>query len=231
MGDLGFVELAAAAEDVAALAGCRHASLRALDNERPFKFGQSAHDVKHQLPTRRRGVDSLGQRLELAAARVEAGDQLDQVRQRPTEAIEPPCDQHIPLLHGCQGLIEARAALDRPRDALIFKDHLAPCPSQRVSLEGEVLIVRTDPRIADFNAMILQRDFATRNRLVLRDRQACCKIVRFCNGLTDVRCAEEFYRCADILWPPHSPDSVLGYCGLAFLWGVTRSQSFHHLWV
>jgi hypothetical protein len=83
------------------------ASLCALDNEHPFKLGQCPLDMKHQLAASRRGVDCFRQRLELAAARIETGDQLDQVQQRPTETIEPPCDQHI---HCCM----AAKALWRP---------------------------------------------------------------------------------------------------------------------
>jgi hypothetical protein len=53
--------------------------------------------VKDQLPTRRRGVDLLGQALEADPSLSELRHDFDQVLQRAAQAIEPPDDQGVPF--------------------------------------------------------------------------------------------------------------------------------------
>ena len=80
---------------------------------------------------------------------VQAGDEIDEVRQRSAEPVKPPRHQNVAGLHRGKSLVETRTSLDRAGHPLIFVDNLAAGSGQGVALESEVLIVRADPRVAD----------------------------------------------------------------------------------
>jgi hypothetical protein len=64
-----------------------------------LKLGESAEDVEDQASTTAGGVDGLGERPKANAALVEVVDDLDQVLQRPREAVELPDYQGVALAH------------------------------------------------------------------------------------------------------------------------------------
>jgi hypothetical protein len=70
-------------------------SAGALADEVAFELGQGGEHMKDELAARGGGVDGLLQAAEPDAAVGQAGDGVDQVTQRPPEAVEFPDDQGV----------------------------------------------------------------------------------------------------------------------------------------
>ena len=68
---------------------------RPLRCQLPLEFRQRRHDAEHHPSARCPGIDPLGQRLELHLALAEAGHNLDQVLQRPAQAVQLPDHQRV----------------------------------------------------------------------------------------------------------------------------------------
>ena len=80
-----------------------------------LELGERAKEVKDQPTTAAVGVDGFGERSEADAALVKVVDDLDQVLQRPREAVELPDHQRVALR------IERRQAVSsgRSRNLLV----------------------------------------------------------------------------------------------------------------
>jgi hypothetical protein len=103
--------------------------------------------MEHQPPAGGRRVDALPQRPEAHATLVQVGDDVDQVPQRPAEAVQPPHHQGVPRPQLLEDLIELRAPVQRPGRVV------GPHPpttrgGELVDLQVRVLLARRDPRVA-----------------------------------------------------------------------------------
>jgi hypothetical protein len=63
----------------------------------------------------------------------------DQIMKGPSQPVEFPDHQHVT---GSAALQSFRQPLAVSQDARSLVDKLAPCPAQRVKLQGKVLVVR-----------------------------------------------------------------------------------------
>lgn len=85
----------AAAAHLAASSRGRQAGVGALEGECVLALGQGAEEVEHESAAGARGVDVLGERPEPDAAFGERADDLEQVRQRSSEAVQAPDVQRV----------------------------------------------------------------------------------------------------------------------------------------
>ncbi len=97
----------AASDRSAARTGGAHPGPGAFLDQRPLEFRKRAHHVKEQAAPGGRRVDAFRQRPESRAARAEIAGQLDQVRQRPAQPVEPPDGEDIPLAQDGERPVQA----------------------------------------------------------------------------------------------------------------------------
>ncbi len=69
-----------------------------FSDEIAFKLGQCPEDMEDQLPTRDRGIDLLGETLELDSPPLQLRDGFDHMHDRETKAIKPQEDERIALV-------------------------------------------------------------------------------------------------------------------------------------
>ena len=88
----------------------RQTSAGTLLNQPPLELGQCREDVEDQLAAGRRGVNrAVAQRLEPDAPLPEVFDDVDEVANRPPEAVKPPDDEGVAGLQMLQASVEAGA--------------------------------------------------------------------------------------------------------------------------
>lgn len=81
--------------------------------------------MKEQRAAGRVGGDVFGEGFELDVLLLEVGDQVDELAERASQAIEAPHDKDAAILEAAQGSLEPGAVEGRPRYALIAEDDLA----------------------------------------------------------------------------------------------------------
>src|SRR5947199_2597394 len=130
-------------------AGPRRGETRegSLPDDVPLDFGQGPEDVEDELAAAARRVDGLLHALEAHPAVAQVGDRLDEVPQRPPEAIELPDHEPIAGPQVGQGPLQAGPLGPGPA-GLVSIDLLAPRGLQGIFLEVEVLIEGRDPGVA-----------------------------------------------------------------------------------
>ena len=112
-----------------------------------LKLPQSAEDVKDQPAARRGRVDRFGERAETDAALLRIVHRFDQMRQRPTEAIELPHDQNVSFPRIGERSSQSRSIGLRPGGRVL--EHLSAAGrGQGVELERHVLFGSRNPGIA-----------------------------------------------------------------------------------
>jgi hypothetical protein len=79
---------------------------------------------------------------------LELGDDVDEVPQAATEAVEPPHHERVAGTHVVKARVELRALADRPGPD-VFEDAGAAGLLERVELQREVLLAGGDPGVAD----------------------------------------------------------------------------------
>jgi hypothetical protein len=82
---------------------CRQTRISTLEDEVGLELSEGSKDVEDGLPAWRGGVDVLGQALEANAAPVQVGQRVDEVPQRPAQAVEPPDDNGVTFPELLQG--------------------------------------------------------------------------------------------------------------------------------
>jgi hypothetical protein len=121
-----------------------------LANEVALELGQRPKHMEHQFATARRGVEVFLETLETNATLREVGDHLDEMAEGSPEAIEFPNQQHIALTEMRQCLLQDRPFGTRPTDDFLI-DLPTALLAQGIQLQGQVLVVGTDPGIADLH--------------------------------------------------------------------------------
>jgi len=129
-------------------AGRDKAGHRPLADQAVLELGERAKEVKDQPTTAAVGVDGFGERSEADAALVKVVDDLDQVLQRPREAVELPDHQRVALAHRAQAGGQLRP-LAELAGCLLLEQLLAAGATERVKLQLRVLVLRTHAGIAD----------------------------------------------------------------------------------
>lgn len=107
---------------------------RAVPDDLPLELSQSPEQVEHR-PTAGRGcVDALAQRTDPDAALAQRGDDVDEVAQRPAEAVQAPHHQGVPRAQRLKNLVQLRAALQRPGRVVVqVRQHPAAVNSSTCS--------------------------------------------------------------------------------------------------
>jgi hypothetical protein len=89
-------------------------------------------------------------------------------RRLQASAVKFPDNKHTARAQGFEAAGEGRALHGRAGDTFVFEDRCAPGLLQRRQLEGGVLIVSTDARIAVLHAIIMRQTYATCKSLISR---------------------------------------------------------------
>lgn len=97
---------------------------------------------------------------ELHAAPPEALYQIDEVRQRSPETIEPPDDKLIVGPHSIQETIECRAFDPRPR-CVLFNNLITAGCDESINLKRQILGGGRYSRVAEFHSIILPQTIAS----------------------------------------------------------------------
>lgn len=142
-------QLAGTAKDRAALARGFHSSLGPLRNQAPLKLGKSIADLIHALAHRRCGVELVGKGQKLNAALLELLKDIERMAQGPKGAVHFPDDKHVSRRKRLQRRLKPRPDFTDCGNPLILEDARAPGLAERVILQGQILIFRADPRVAN----------------------------------------------------------------------------------
>ena len=114
----------------------------------PLEFRQRRHDAEHHPSARCPGIDPLGKRLELHLALAEAGHNLDQVLQRPAQAVQLPDHQRVVRSEMLKRFFQLGAIPAGTGDTIgVYR--VAAGFFQGLDLVLGVLVQGRDPRIAD----------------------------------------------------------------------------------
>jgi hypothetical protein len=108
-------------------------SPRPLADQFALELGQRPEDVEDQLPATRRRVDLLRQALEADPRLCQGIEQLDEIRERAAEAIEPPDDERVTGATEVKCFPETRPLSLRPTHR-VGEDLLAADCLKRVAL-------------------------------------------------------------------------------------------------
>jgi hypothetical protein len=119
-----------------------------LADELPLELREGAEDMKHQLPTDAAGVEILREALESDTSRVEVLDEANKVLEVPTEAIESPHYESVPLPEGRSSVVPAGSVGCGSTDA-ILEHSIATGFLQRIPLELKALFVSAHSSVAD----------------------------------------------------------------------------------
>ena len=130
--------------------------LRPLPDEIPFELREGAEDMEDELAPGCGGIDLLGQALEANAALGQCRDHLDQVLERPTQAIETPDDERIPFPEIAEDLVQLWSLGFRPTGGLGI-DLAAAGLLQRIQLQVESLFSGRDPGVANIHTPIVSK--------------------------------------------------------------------------
>jgi len=103
---------------------------------------------------RRGGVDGLVQRAQADAALRQRVDDLDEVAQRASEAVEPPHDDDVARAGVVEQLLPGGQPGRRAR-RLVLEEPLALGGAEGVALQGEPLVLVRDPGVADPHGFLL----------------------------------------------------------------------------
>lgn len=117
-------------------------------DELPLKLREGAEDVEHQLPTDATGVEILREALESDTSRVEVLDEANKVLEVPTEPIESPHYERVPLPEGRSSLVPAGSVGCGSTDA-VLEHSIATGFLQRIPLELKALFMSADSSVAD----------------------------------------------------------------------------------
>src|SRR5690606_29739928 len=101
-----------------------------------LELGQRREDMEHETPTVGGRIDALRQALEADAPVAEVGDRIDKVLDTPTQAVEPPHDQHVAFPQYGLGLLPPWT-LDRGTADAVFVDAFASRLHESVELQLE----------------------------------------------------------------------------------------------
>jgi hypothetical protein len=134
--------------DAPSCAGCGQPSVRALANEIALELGNSAEDVKDQLPAWRRRVDALREADELNTTLAQLFDHLDQVGQGPAEAVQFPHDKRVAWARLGERFGQLRA-VSLCATGGVGEDAHASGFLQCALLERRVLVQRRDKSVPD----------------------------------------------------------------------------------
>ena len=121
--------------------GCGQTGERSLPDQLALELRQSAEEMKYQPPASRCGVYTLGQTTQPNPFGLEPLHDLNEVRQRPTESIEPPNDEGIAGACMAQSLRQD-GPLCRGSRRMLRKGTLATCLGQRIELQSGGLVIR-----------------------------------------------------------------------------------------
>jgi hypothetical protein len=119
-----------------------------LADEVPLELGQGGEDVEDELAAAGRRVDALPEAAEPDTPVAEGSEGLDQVAERPAEAVELPDDDRVPPVGEGQGLPQAHPRGAGPVGG-VGEDPLAAGLGQGVVLEVEFLVGGRDAGVAD----------------------------------------------------------------------------------
>jgi len=97
---------------------------------------------------------------ELDAAPPEALHQIDEVRQRSPETIEPPDNKLVFHVQSTKEAIECRAFDPRPRGVL-FDNLFTPAREESINLQSQILGGRRHSCVAEFHPFILPQTIAS----------------------------------------------------------------------
>ena len=136
------------AADAAAFFGGAQPVLGAFPNERALEFGDRAEHLQGETTLRSGRVDRIGERFEMRALGVEFGDDRQEMRQRPRQAVEPGDHQHIAALNLGQSLGELRPRRFGTRH-MLAKNHRAAGGLQHVGLSVCNLVLGRNACVAD----------------------------------------------------------------------------------
>ena len=110
-----------------------------------LELGQGGEDVQLQLAGGGGGVDRLAQGVERDPSLFELGDDVDQMAQAATQAVEPPDHEGVASAQVIQAVLELRALADRARPD-VAEDASAAGLLERVELQRGVLLTGGDAR-------------------------------------------------------------------------------------
>lgn len=194
MGDLAGREGPPPAELHSARFGGTQPGLRSFDDQSPLELGQGRHHVEHQPAAGTCGVNGLIERDEARASLFDQAQHVDQVRQRPPQAVEPPDHKHDTGSEPGQRLVEPRP-LGAGATGLVFEDGFTAGRREGAALQIELLVMGRDPCIADLyrhrgawrrasvHAANLRQIYETRKAMISLARWVCLKNERFCDGV------------------------------------------------
>jgi hypothetical protein len=112
--------------------------LRSFANQAALEFGNGRDDVEDEPAAVRGGVDSVGQAAEPDAALAQILDGVDQVPNRPAQAVKFPYDEHVTRLQLGQGLLQLGSRRRAAADGLVSEDDIAADYHQGVELRVQV---------------------------------------------------------------------------------------------
>ena len=93
-------------------ARCRHAREGAFPDELTLELGQGPEDVEDQPATWPAGVDRLGEAHERHPTSLQVPDDLDEVLEGPSEAVESPNHDGVPRSSLGEQVVQRRAGLE-----------------------------------------------------------------------------------------------------------------------
>ena len=120
----------------------------ALSDQAPLELRHRAQHLQHENAAGAGGVDGIAERAEMRPARAQRLDDLQQVRQRAGQPVDPRDQQGVALPRGGEGMRELRAGARCPT-GMLLEDAAASGRFQPVALRAEVLISGRHTRVAD----------------------------------------------------------------------------------
>jgi hypothetical protein len=121
----------------------------ALPHHVPLELRDGSQDGVQHPPGGRGGVDVVGEGAEGDLALPERLGHVEEMPERPPEAIELPDHQRIAGADGGEGFIQPRPRAKRPGGGGVLEDRIAAGGAQGVVLKGRGLFVGGDPSVAD----------------------------------------------------------------------------------
>jgi hypothetical protein len=122
----------------------------ALAEEVALELGQGGEDAEHEPPGDARGIDAAGQHPEADAAGLQRAHQLHHMGERAADPVQLPDHERIAGADHVQRTGEAGSVGDGTATRVLVDPlRLDAGGEQRVALQGEALLGRGHPHVAD----------------------------------------------------------------------------------
>lgn len=125
----------------------------AFDHQFPLYLGQAGHDVKKEAAGWRASIDGIGQTLELDTLLMQFTNQIDQILDAASQAIQFPNHERVALAQHFQCLGESWTLGSTATDLVVVNLFTARL-GQGFGLKVEVLFLSRDAGIADQQGLL-----------------------------------------------------------------------------